>query len=362
MATEKGGSLASDLAEMSLSDFLKNDVSAPPVHDDYHFLARPSVPFGYRERRGPNRGRGGSRGGGGQGAQPTASRPRREGVRAGVIVAHDPPPIKPLRRKNQLALPSESLLTMGQHEAKQVRDGSGRLDGDDDLEVVLTNGQPEEEVSFVYHQKMSFSAGQRCHFLPVADLTDVRRDTVLKLLVGLLNAGARGVVYMGVAEDGTVHGITAEAQMIAQFVQGIMNTVKFYLMPRLHAPQYGVRYTNVMASRGQILNNVWVVELHAVPQIEHYYNSVMDLNYYIRHSTATRTLSFPAFCHAIVARTAEGMNEEVKKLQDRVTCLEEALKEAGVDTSSVGPHVCSLCYFNDCPAQCYGKRTLAERK
>lgn len=51
MATEKGGSLASDLAEMSLSDFLKNDVSAPPVHDDYHFLARPSVPFGYRERR-----------------------------------------------------------------------------------------------------------------------------------------------------------------------------------------------------------------------------------------------------------------------------------------------------------------------
>lgn len=363
MATEGAKKQGSDLAEMTLTDFLKGDLSLPQVKEDHHFLARPSVPFAYRERRGQTRGRGGSRDGGGRGDRPAAPpQPRRQGVRAGVMVAHDPPPVKPLRQKSNSALQSESILAMGLHEAKKVRESVGRAEGDDDLEAVLTNGQQQEEVSFVYRQKMPFPAGQRCHFFPVADLCDVRRDTVLKLLVGLLNTGERGVVYVGVAEDGTVHGVTADAQMVAQFVHGIMNTVKIYLMPRLHVPQYGVRYTNVMASSGHILNNVWVVELHAIPQMEHYYNPIMDLTYHIRHGTATKSLSFPSFCHAVVAKTAEGMDEEVKRLQDRVTRLEEALEEAGVDVSSVGPHVCALCYFSDCPTQCYGKRALAERK
>ncbi|XP_063610636.1 uncharacterized protein LOC134784485 [Penaeus indicus] len=271
MATERAKKNESDLAEMSLSDFLKGDVSLPAIREDFHFLARPAAPFAYRERREQTRGRGGynnSRGGGGRGNRPAApTRPWKEGVRAGVMVAHDPPPVKPLRQRNTLVSQSESILTMGLHEAKKVKENVGKAEGDGDLEAVLTNGQQQEEVSFVYRQKMSLPAGQQCHFFPVADLFEVRRDTVLKLLVGLLNAGERGVVYMGVAEDGTVHGITADAQMVAQFVHGIMNTVKFYLMPRLHVPQYGVRYTNVTASSGHILSNVWVVELHAVPQM-----------------------------------------------------------------------------------------------
>ncbi|XP_047489687.1 uncharacterized protein LOC125039602 [Penaeus chinensis] len=363
MATGRARRNESDLAEMSLSDFLERDVSPPALREDFHFLARPADPVARRGRREQTRGRGSSssRGGGGRGNRAAApSKPRKEGVRAGVMVAHDPPPVKPLRQRNALVSQGESILTMGLHEAKKVKENVGRSEGDGDLEAVLTNGQQQEEVSFVYRQKMSFSAGQRCHFFPVADLFDVRRDTVLKLLVGLLNAGERGVVYMGVAEDGTVHGITADAQMVAQFVHGIMNTVKFYLMPRLHVPQYGVRYTNVTASSGHILNNVWVVELHAVPQMEHYYNPIMDMAYYIRQGTTTKSLSFMAFCHAIVAQTAEDMDEEVKKLQDRVTRLEKALEEAGVDISSVGPHVCSLCYFNDCPTQCYGKKAVGE--
>lgn len=363
MASARAEPNGPDLAEMSLSDFLRGDVSLPSLQEDFHSLARPSLPFACRERRGQTRGRSGSSsrggGGGGRGNRPAApSKPRKEGVRAGVMVAHDPPPVRPLRQRNNLVSQSESVLTMGLHEARKVKESVGKSEGDDDLEAVLTNGQQQEEVSFVYRQKMSFSAGQRCHFLPVADLSDVRRDTVLKLLVGLLNAGERGVVYMGVAEDGTVQGITADAQMVAQFVQGIMNTVKFYLMPRLHVPQYGVRYTNVTASSGHILNNVWVVELHAVPQMEHYYNPIMDMTYYIRHGTATKSLSFSAFCHAVVAKTAEDMDKDVKKLQDRVTRLEKALQEAGVDISSVGPHVCSLCYFNNCPTQCYGKKAV----
>lgn len=65
------------------------------------------------------------------------------------------------------------------------------------------------------------------------------RDFLFQLLVGLLNTGERGVVYIGVGEDGRVEGVTCEAQMVAQFVEGLMKTIQFYLMPRLHAPQYG---------------------------------------------------------------------------------------------------------------------------
>lgn len=291
-------------------------------------------------------------------------RPRRGGVRAGVLLTHDQPPNRPLIRKTPLSQPTESVLTIGSHEAQSVKEnvGGGAVEGDleVDLEAVLTNALPQQEVNFVLNQTTSIEAGQKYHFLPVEDLGQVRRNSILKLLVGLLNAGERGVIYMGVNEDGRVEGVTAEPQMIGQFVEGIMKTVQFYLMPRLHFPQYGVRYTNVVTTSGQLLNNVWVVELHAVPQMQHYYNPVMDMDYYIRYGKETKSLPFNDFCNVVVAETSKTYEPEIQRLEEQVRNLRQALESKGIDTSSVGPHLCDDCWLNDCPAQCYGRVLTAE--
>ncbi|KAK7086726.1 hypothetical protein SK128_028095 [Halocaridina rubra] len=282
------------------------------------------------------------------------------------MLTPDPPPLHPLSQKTSSHRPMESILTIGSHEAPLVKENAmkGRKLGESDLEVdlekVLTNAQPDQEVNFVYNRKVALEAGQRCHFLPVDDVNHVRRNTILKLVVGLLNTGQKGVIYLGITEEGHVEGITAEPQEMGQFVEGIMKTVQFYLMPRLHAPQYGVRYTNVVTTSGQLLNNVWVVELHAVPEKQHYYNPIMDMNYHIRHGKDTKTLPFVDFCNVVVAETSRALEPEIQRLEGKIQQLRHALEAKGVDTSTVGFHVCKECYFNDCPVQCYGRDLTKE--
>lgn len=287
--------------------------------------------------------------------------PRKEGVKPGVMMTHDPPPRQPLTQRslNSGSRPMESILTVGSQELKSVKENaSAHVNGEAeiDLEAVLTNAVPEQEISFVLNQKLPVEAGQKCHFLPVEDLNEVKRNTILKLLVGFLNAGERGVIYLGVFEDGRVEGISAEQQLISQFVEGLMKTVQFYLMPRLHMPQYGVRYTNVLTTSGQILNNLWIVELHAVPQVQHYYNPVMDMTYLVRHGKETKSLPFKDFCDMMVAEASRSFEPEIQRMEERIRRLREELEAQGIDTSSaLGPHLCDDCWLNDCPVQCYGK-------
>lgn len=65
---------------------------------------------------------------------------------------------------------------------QQVKEEAGSLDGGValDMEAVLTNAQ-SQEVTFVLSQTLPVSPRQLCHFLPVPDLGDVRRDTILKV-------------------------------------------------------------------------------------------------------------------------------------------------------------------------------------
>ncbi|XP_045596686.1 uncharacterized protein [Procambarus clarkii] len=365
MATARG---RDGLEEMSQEDFLKEAVTAP-MSEDQRWLRRPSRPYtSYSQRwRGNSR----KRGDRGQDAWRSSSYQqarggftpsqgsRRDGMRPGVMIAHEPHPRRPLPlRSNPSARPFESILTLGSHEASTVKEGPGRQEEGKvilDMEAVANNAQPAHKVNFVLGQLLPVKAGRNYHFLPVQDLALLRRDTILKLLVGMLNTGERGVVYLGVQDGGRVEGVSCEPQILGQFVEGLMKSIQFYLMPRLHAPQYGVRYTNVLTSKDQILNNVWVVELHAVPKMQHYYNAVMDMDYHIRHNTHTETLPFPSFCSAIVATTSRPYQQETSKLEQKVKLLEKALQERGVDISSVGPHVCDNCWFADCPAQCYGR-------
>lgn len=88
---------------------------------------------------------------------------------------------------------------------------------------------------------------------------------------------------------------------------------------------------------------------------EHYYNAAMDMTYHVRHGTETKSLPFTSFCHVVVAGASRPFEEELTRLEEDVRHLKKALEERGVDTSSVGPHVCDNCWFNDCPVQCYGR-------
>ncbi|XP_071519688.1 uncharacterized protein [Panulirus ornatus] len=354
-------SVADELAEMSLEDFLQQAVPTP-VAEEYAMHRQPALPGHSRGR--PSR-CGGRRGLGGRG-QGVTSPSRifsRGGVRAGVMMAYE----SSYGRRHSSShrtpqpLPNESVLTMGSRDGSSGKDWAGTQEGGVslDMEAILTHGRPE--LTFVLNQTLPMSPGQRCHFLPVPDVHDVRRNTILKLLSGMLNSGERGVVYMGVRADGRVEGINCEAQTVAQFVEGLMKTIQLYLMPLLHSPPYGVRYTNVVTASGQLLNNVWVVELHAIPRVEHYYNPVMDMTYYIRQGTETKDLPFTTFCHVVEATAYKPFEEEVSKLEEKVKFLKKALEEKGFDTSSVGPHVCDDCWFNDCPTQCYGKPLIVEK-
>ncbi|XP_068203109.1 uncharacterized protein [Palaemon carinicauda] len=352
------------LSMLSLEEFLQEEIQPPSTNDDPPILMQPlsfhwdrgSWKSDYKKasRSADDEGR---RGRGGR----SFMNPRKKGVKPGVLMTHDFLPHQPLTQRSESSgsRPMESILTVGSHEAKSVKENvSANVDGEGeiDLEAVLTNAVPEQEVSFILNQKLPFEAGQKYHFLPVQDLNEVKRNTVLKLLVGFLNAGERGVIYMGVSEDGRVEGISAEHKLISQFVEGLMKTVQFYLMPRLHMPQYGVRYTNVLTVSGQILNNLWIVELHAVPQKEHYYNPVMDMTYYVRHGKETKALPFKEFCDMVVAESSRAFEPEIERLEERVRQLREELEAKGVDTSSaMGPHLCDKCWLNDCPVQCYGK-------
>ncbi|KAG7175610.1 hypothetical protein Hamer_G024905 [Homarus americanus] len=105
-----------------------------------------------------------------------------------------------------------------------------------------------------------------------------------------------------------------------------MNAVRYYTMPRLHAPQYGVRFNNVITTTGQILNNMWVVELYAIPHMEHYYNPVNDMNYYIRHDIHTKA-SFTDFCEAVVTRASKPYEKEVSHPGEGVKLLKQVLEE-----------------------------------
>lgn len=65
--------------------------------------------------------------------------------------------------------------------------------------------------------------------------------------MGLLNTGQRGTVFFGIGKGGLVEGVTAQAEVVGQFVSGLIRAAQFYLCPRLHQPQYGqcCVYTNI---------------------------------------------------------------------------------------------------------------------
>ncbi|KAK8741494.1 hypothetical protein OTU49_002244 [Cherax quadricarinatus] len=359
MATASDG-----LAQMSLEDFLQEEVVVGAPEEYTQLPSHPPVNHHISQRwnGGPNRWSGGvgSQRGAHRGAAATSWKTK-GGGRPGVMLFHDPQPRRPfLKTSSSRPLPFESILTVGNHEALEVKEGRRAGQMNADLEEVMSKAQPEQEFNFILNHALQVKAGPTCHFLPVNDLANLRRDTLLKVLVGMLNTGEPGVVYLGVRENGRVEGITAETQLLTQFVEGLMKMMQFYLMPRVHAPQYGVRYNNVMTSSGQILNNMWVVELHAVPQMEHYYNALTSMDYYVRCGTDTKTLPFTTFCSAVVAAASEPYLRETSQLEEHIQRLRTALQEAGVVTSSV-PSVDNYCWFTDCPAQCYGRPVVANK-
>ncbi|XP_042210139.1 uncharacterized protein LOC121857965 [Homarus americanus] len=194
-ASEEVG--ADGLAQMSIEDFLKQEVPQPVPGGGYTFLGCPALPYTYRAYRGlggPNcrqrRGGGGGRGQGTRGGRGGASSKRAKGgIKPGVIMTHDHPRVRPKSYTTPQSRHLVSVLATGSNEAPAVKERSGGVE--DELEAVLTKAHFSYEVTFVLNQPLSVKAGQRCHFLPVRNLSDVRRDTILKLLVGLLNTGAR---------------------------------------------------------------------------------------------------------------------------------------------------------------------------
>ncbi|KAK3860102.1 hypothetical protein Pcinc_033819 [Petrolisthes cinctipes] len=347
---------------MSVVDFLQETVQEGAGEgrgDNYPTLGHPPRPLYHypstRRKWGRHRGRGSGRTEY-KSAGTTTDLSSREVVRPGQVVTPAPHRTHPIIKKSPLTQPLESLLSVGSQEATRVKEGPEKSECD--LEAMLTK---ETNPKLVLGESVEVTRdGEEHYYWPLKNFGEVARDTLLKVMVGLLNTGRRGTVFFGVGKGGLVEGVTAQPEVVGQFVGGLIKAAQFYLCPRLHQPQYAVRYNNVETTSRQRLDNVWVVELHTLPNMEHYYNAVTDMNYHIHHHGTTHTLSFTSFCHATVLHASHPYLAEVERAEAEVRELQGALERSGVPWKEAeGTHVCDKCYFSDCPAHCYGTPPVA---
>ncbi|XP_063887453.1 uncharacterized protein LOC135114998 isoform X3 [Scylla paramamosain] len=201
------------------------------------------------------------------------------------------------------------------------------------------------ELTFVLGEKLLLVGTEEHHFLSVPDVTQLRVNTVLTAVVGLLNSGRRGAAYLGVGQENCVEGIICPDHLISTFIQGLVNTLRDTILPY---PSCGVRAHRAVSSKRVV--DAWVVEIKTVPRANTYYSTATHPDYHHCHQGVVHSLPFPGFCHEVVARAALPYQRELETLREKIKRIKELL-EGQHDDIVEEPHVCPLYWSVDCPSR-----------